>query len=147
MSDEEALAAVRAVRPLMRELGPGRRARARPLRVRAQRPALQALWNEDPRPRPGRRQPHDLLVPHVPGLIRVGHKGADHVAPGQTIESFEAALEHGVDMIETTLRTRDGRLVLAHDYETPSPATASRSRRASRISPARRTRAWSSTWT
>jgi glycerophosphoryl diester phosphodiesterase len=54
----------------------------------------------------------------VPGLIRVGHKGADHVAPGNTIESFEAALAHGVDMIEfDVLRTRDGRLVLAHDYE------------------------------
>ena len=54
----------------------------------------------------------------MPGLIRVGHKGADHVAPGNTVESFEAALEHGVDMIEfDVLRTRDGRLVLAHDYE------------------------------
>jgi glycerophosphoryl diester phosphodiesterase len=52
------------------------------------------------------------------GLIRVGHKGADHVAPGNTIESFEAALEHGVDMIEfDVLRARDGQLVLAHDYE------------------------------
>jgi glycerophosphoryl diester phosphodiesterase len=51
-------------------------------------------------------------------VIRVGHKGADHVAPGNTLESFEAALEHGVDMIEfDVLRTRDGRLVLAHDYE------------------------------
>jgi glycerophosphoryl diester phosphodiesterase len=58
------------------------------------------------------------LVPEVPGLIRVGHKGADHVAPGNTVESFEAALEHGVDMIEfDVLRTRDGRLVLAHDWE------------------------------
>ena len=46
----------------------------------------------------------------------MGHKGAAHVAPGNTIESFEAALEHGVDMIEfDVLRTRDGRLVLAHD--------------------------------
>jgi glycerophosphoryl diester phosphodiesterase len=54
----------------------------------------------------------------MPGLIRVGHKGADHVAPGNTVESFAAALEHGVDMIEfDVLRTRDGRLVLAHDYE------------------------------
>ena len=39
-------------------------------------------------------------MPHVPGLIRVGHKGADHVAPGNTAASFEAALDHGVDMIE-----------------------------------------------
>jgi glycerophosphoryl diester phosphodiesterase len=47
----------------------------------------------------------------------VGHKGADHVAPGNTAASFEAALEHGVDMIEfDVLRARDGRLVLAHDY-------------------------------
>jgi glycerophosphoryl diester phosphodiesterase len=54
----------------------------------------------------------------MPGVIRVGHKGADHVAPGNTIESFQAALEHGVDMIEfDVLRARDGRLVLAHDYE------------------------------
>jgi glycerophosphoryl diester phosphodiesterase len=57
-------------------------------------------------------------VSDVPGLIRVGHKGADHVAPGNTIESFQAALEHGVDMIEfDVLRARDGRLVLAHDLE------------------------------
>ena len=69
-------------------------------------------------PRPGRRQPHHLLVPQLPGMIRVGHKGADHVAPGNTVESFQAALEHGVDMIEfDILRTRDGRLILAHDYE------------------------------
>jgi glycerophosphoryl diester phosphodiesterase len=50
-------------------------------------------------------------------VIRVGHKGADHVAPGNTVESFEAALAHGVDMIEfDVLRARDGQLVLAHDY-------------------------------
>ena len=56
-------------------------------------------------------------MPGVSGLIRVGHKGAGHVAPGNTVASFEAALEHGVDMIEfDVLRTRDGRLVLAHDY-------------------------------
>ena len=54
----------------------------------------------------------------MPGLIRVGHKGAHHIAPGNTIASFEAALEHGVDMIEfDVLRGRDGRLVLAHDHE------------------------------
>ena len=51
-------------------------------------------------------------------MKRVGHKGADHVAPGNTFESFQAALDAGVDMIEfDVLRLRDGRLVLAHDYE------------------------------
>jgi glycerophosphoryl diester phosphodiesterase len=50
-------------------------------------------------------------------LKRVGHKGADLVAPGNTFESFRAALDAGVDMIEfDVLRLRDGRLVLAHDY-------------------------------
>lgn len=53
-----------------------------------------------------------------PPLIRVGHKGADHVAPGNTAESFEAALELGVDMIEfDVMPHRDGSLVLAHDPE------------------------------
>jgi glycerophosphoryl diester phosphodiesterase len=55
-------------------------------------------------------------------LIRVGHKGADHVAPGNTVESFEAALELGVDMIEfDVMPLRDGTLVLAHD---PQDATS-----------------------
>jgi glycerophosphoryl diester phosphodiesterase len=54
---------------------------------------------------------------HLPPLKRVGHKGAGHVSPGNTVASFEAALEHGVDMIEfDVLRLPDGRLVLAHDY-------------------------------
>jgi glycerophosphoryl diester phosphodiesterase len=48
----------------------------------------------------------------------VGHKGADLVAPGNTEESFQAALDAGVDEIEfDVLRLRDGRLVLAHDYK------------------------------
>jgi len=52
----------------------------------------------------------------VPALIRVGHKGADLIAPGNTIASFDAALDAGVDMIEfDVLRTRT-RIVLAHDF-------------------------------
>jgi glycerophosphoryl diester phosphodiesterase len=35
-----------------------------------------------------------------PALRRVGHKGADAIVPGNTIESFHAAVEAGVDMIE-----------------------------------------------
>jgi len=50
-------------------------------------------------------------------LIRVGHKGAGHVAPGNTVESFQAALEAGVDMIEFDVLPLDGVLVLAHDPE------------------------------
>ncbi len=51
------------------------------------------------------------------GFRRIGHKGADAVVHGNTPDSFAAAAEHGVDMIELdVLRLRDGRLVIAHDY-------------------------------
>jgi glycerophosphoryl diester phosphodiesterase len=58
----------------------------------------------------------------MPDLIRVGHKGADLLAPGNTLESFDAALGAGVDMIEFDVLPSDSadragsRLVLAHDY-------------------------------
>lgn len=51
----------------------------------------------------------------------VGHKGAAHLAPGNTLASFDAALEHGVDMIEFDVLSEridgSGELLLAHDYE------------------------------
>lgn len=55
---------------------------------------------------------------------RIGHKGADHIAPGNTTASFDAALAHGCDMVEFDVlpeRGADdaytGRLVLAHDFK------------------------------
>jgi glycerophosphoryl diester phosphodiesterase len=68
-------------------------------------------------------------VPRVSGLTvrRVGHKGADHIAPGNTTASFDAALAHAVDMIEFDVLPEDhrapetSRLVLAHDYEALGP--------------------------
>jgi glycerophosphoryl diester phosphodiesterase len=56
-------------------------------------------------------------------LRRVGHKGAAHIAPGNTTASFDAALAADVDMIEFDVLPEDsrdperGRLVLAHDYD------------------------------
>jgi glycerophosphoryl diester phosphodiesterase len=55
----------------------------------------------------------------MPRLRRVGHKGAAHIAPGNTFASFNAAVEVGVDMIEfDVLPEKQGsdRLILAHDY-------------------------------
>lgn len=60
-------------------------------------------------------------------MIRVGHKGADLIQTGNTIASFEAAVEVGVDVIELdVLWTQDGHprlpagerspLVVAHDW-------------------------------
>jgi glycerophosphoryl diester phosphodiesterase len=52
---------------------------------------------------------------------RVGHKGADLIAPGNTIASFEAAVRAGVDMIEFDVLSEridgSGELFLAHDYD------------------------------
>lgn len=61
------------------------------------------------------------------GLLKVGHKGADLILPGNTLASFEAAVEIGVDVIEIdVLWTRDGHpkiaaadrtpLIVAHDW-------------------------------
>jgi glycerophosphoryl diester phosphodiesterase len=52
-------------------------------------------------------------------LRRIGHKGADLIEPGNTRASFDAALAHGVDMIELDVLPERGsdRLLLAHDYE------------------------------
>ncbi len=64
----------------------------------------------------------------MPGPLRlVGHKGADLIAPGNTLESFRAAAEAEVDTIEIdVLWTQDGHprlpaaertpLVVAHDW-------------------------------
>jgi glycerophosphoryl diester phosphodiesterase len=56
----------------------------------------------------------------MPTLKRIGHKGADLIAPGNTLASFDAALAAGVDMVEFDVLPenpdRSGRLVLAHDF-------------------------------
>jgi glycerophosphoryl diester phosphodiesterase len=50
----------------------------------------------------------------------VGHKGAAHIEPGNTLASFDAALRHGVDMIELDVLAEradgSGRLLVAHDH-------------------------------
>jgi glycerophosphoryl diester phosphodiesterase len=61
-------------------------------------------------------------VTRVPGTAprKVGHKGAAHLAPGNTFASFEAAVRAGVDMIEFDVLSErpdgGGELLLAHDY-------------------------------
>ena len=54
-------------------------------------------------------------------MLRVGHKGADSIRPGNTIESFEAAVEAGVDMVELdVLRPRSD--FINPDYWSSAPA-------------------------
>jgi glycerophosphoryl diester phosphodiesterase len=66
------------------------------------------------------------VATEAPSKLRlVGHKGADAIAPGNTLESFRAAVEAGVDTIELdVLWLRDAHLpleqraplVVAHDW-------------------------------
>ena len=66
-------------------------------------------------------------------MLRIGHKGADALVPGNTVASFERAVETGVDVIEfDVLWTEDGHpsidparrseLVVAHDWEAAAAA-------------------------
>jgi glycerophosphoryl diester phosphodiesterase len=62
-----------------------------------------------------------LTPPRRAAPRRVGHKGAAHIEPGNTPASFEAALRHGVEMIELDVLSEhadgSGRLLVAHDYQ------------------------------
>lgn len=66
-------------------------------------------------------------------MLRIGHKGADALVPGNTVASFERAVEIGVEAIEfDVLWTEDGHpsitpekrseLVVAHDWEAAAAA-------------------------
>lgn len=68
-------------------------------------------------------------------MLRIGHKGADALVPGNTVASFERATEVGVDAIEfDVLWTEDGHpsiapeersgLVVAHDWKAAALAEA-----------------------
>jgi glycerophosphoryl diester phosphodiesterase len=65
----------------------------------------------------------------MPALRRVGHKGADDLAPGNTLASFDAALAADVDMIEFDVLAADredpagSELILAHDYRDAAKRT------------------------
>lgn len=52
----------------------------------------------------------------------VAHRGASAIAPENTLEAFEKAIEVGADMIEFDVRvTADGTLVVCHDPLPPVP--------------------------
>jgi glycerophosphoryl diester phosphodiesterase len=52
--------------------------------------------------------------------LLVGHRGARGLAAENKMISFETALSHGVDLIETDVHvTRDGVAILHHDHDIP----------------------------
>jgi glycerophosphoryl diester phosphodiesterase len=50
-------------------------------------------------------------------VLRVGHKGADAIRPGNTIESFEAAAAGGVDMVELDVLRPRGDFDAANEWQ------------------------------
>jgi glycerophosphoryl diester phosphodiesterase len=66
-------------------------------------------------------------LPEVSRIRRVGHKGADHISPGNSFASFRAALDAGVDMIEFDVLPEhpdgSGELLLAHDFDDAAART------------------------
>jgi glycerophosphoryl diester phosphodiesterase len=57
-------------------------------------------------------------------LLRIGHRGAPALAPENTLRSFRAAVEAGVDLVEfDVIAGPDGKLVVAHGLEDVGPET------------------------
>ncbi len=51
-------------------------------------------------------------------VVKVGHRGAPALAPENTLRSLQAAVDHGVDLVEIdVLDLADGTLVLAHSND------------------------------
>jgi glycerophosphoryl diester phosphodiesterase len=52
--------------------------------------------------------------------LRIGHRGAPALAPENTLRSFAAALDHGMDMVELdVLAVPGGGLAVAHEVPVP----------------------------
>jgi glycerophosphoryl diester phosphodiesterase len=70
------------------------------------------------KPEEGQKEAPQKEPEQAPVYRRIGHKGADAIVTGNTPESFDTAVEHGVDMIELdVLRAKEGRLIVAHDFD------------------------------
>jgi glycerophosphoryl diester phosphodiesterase len=68
-------------------------------------------------PKKAKQAPEEAAA-ETPAYRRIGHKGADAIIAGNTAESFDVAVEHGVDMVELdVLREQEGRLIVAHDFD------------------------------
>jgi glycerophosphoryl diester phosphodiesterase len=65
-----------------------------------------------------------VLFQPVTSFIRVGHKGADAIAPGNTLESFRAAVDAGVEVIEFDVLRPESDFADGSDWRTAPPGPA-----------------------
>jgi glycerophosphoryl diester phosphodiesterase len=64
-------------------------------------------------------RPRKLAVVTRQTTLLIGHRGVRGERPENTMPAFELAFEAGLDGVETDVqRTRDGELILFHDFET-----------------------------
>src|SRR5437762_13585732 len=67
-------------------------------------------------PVPNNRKPTPVTCQPLRFPVGIAHRGANRVAPENTLPAFEAAIALGCDYVEIDVRaTRDGQLVLLHD--------------------------------
>jgi len=56
----------------------------------------------------------------VSGMLVLAHRGANRLAPENTVPAMQEAIDRGADGVELDVhRTADGELVVRHDAETP----------------------------
>ena len=81
-------------------------------------PEKKAPEKKAPEEKAPEKEAPEAAPEQTPAYRRIGHKGADAIIAGNTPESFDAAVEHGVDMVELdVLREQEGRLIVAHDFD------------------------------
>src|SRR5215213_2794656 len=54
---------------------------------------------------------------HRPYPLLIAHRGANHLAPENSLTAFAIAQEQGADVLETDLHvSRDGEIIVFHDH-------------------------------
>jgi glycerophosphoryl diester phosphodiesterase len=70
------------------------------------------------------------VTPHAAGVrqfVIMGHRGAPRLAPENTILSMRAAMDEGANAVEVDLSmTKDGKVVLWHDWNPDDPVSLAR---------------------
>jgi glycerophosphoryl diester phosphodiesterase len=81
----------------------------------------ESIWDDD-----DDNDDDDTCQPLFPNVLITAHRGAMQLAPGNTLPAFEAAFEHGAEIVEADVRhTADGQYVLMHNESVDSTTNGS----------------------